>query len=65
MFNSSVLLLALASGFLLCSAHAMEATVKKSPFGKLAAGTPVDLYTLTNAAGLEARITTYGGIWSV
>ena len=62
MFNSSALLLALASGFLLCSAHAMEATLKKSPFGKLAAGTPVDLYTLTNATGMEARITNYGGI---
>ncbi len=62
MFNSSALLLALASGFLLCSAHAMEATLKKSPFGKLTTGTPVDLYTLTNAAGMEARITNYGGI---
>ena len=62
MFKSSALLLALASGLLLCSANAMEATLIKSPFGKLAAGTPVDLYTLTNSTGMEACITTYGGI---
>ena len=62
MFNSSALLLALASGLLLCSAHSMEATLKKSPYGKLATGTPVDLYTLTNATGMEASITNYGGI---
>lgn len=40
----------------------MEATLNQVPFGKLASGTPVDLYTLTNASGMEARITPYGGI---
>ena len=35
--------------------------IKKEPFGKMADGTPVDLYTLTNANGLQAAITTYGG----
>ncbi len=40
----------------------MEASIKKTPFGKLSSGAAVDLYTLTNAAGMEARITTYGGI---
>ncbi|MBN1813333.1 MAG: galactose mutarotase [Anaerolineae bacterium] len=35
--------------------------IKKEPFGKMADGTPVDLYTLTNASGLQAKITTYGG----
>ncbi|HYA48470.1 MAG TPA: aldose epimerase family protein, partial [Burkholderiales bacterium] len=36
--------------------------VTKEPFGTLPDGTPVDLFTLTNRHGLEARITTYGGI---
>jgi aldose 1-epimerase len=34
--------------------------IKKEPFGQ-AAGQPVDIYTLTNANGVEARIMTYGG----
>ena len=36
--------------------------VKKEAFGRLADGTAVDIYTLTNKAGLEARITTSGAI---
>ncbi|RYD38719.1 MAG: galactose mutarotase [Verrucomicrobiaceae bacterium] len=40
----------------------MEPSIQKSPFGKLQSGAPVDLYTLTNAGGMEARITNYGGI---
>ena len=35
--------------------------VKRQPFGKMPDGTPVDIYTLSNANGMEARITTYGG----
>lgn len=35
--------------------------VTQQAFGKTPDGTPVDLYTLTNAHGLEAKITTYGG----
>jgi len=31
-------------------------------FGKLPSGEEVKIYTLTNEAGMEARITTYGGI---
>ena len=38
-----------------------RASIEKRPFGKLADGTPVDLYTLTNRGGVEARITNYGG----
>ena len=34
--------------------------MKKQSFGKMPDGTPVDIYTLTNANGMEARITTYG-----
>ena len=32
-----------------------------SPHGKLADGTKVELYTLRNSRGMEARISTYGG----
>lgn len=35
--------------------------VQKLPFGNLPDGTPVHLYTLTNANGMQARIITYGG----
>ncbi|MBI5915136.1 MAG: galactose mutarotase [Bacteroidetes bacterium] len=40
----------------------MEENITKSPFGTLPDGTSVDLYTLTNKNGLEAKITNYGGI---
>ena len=40
----------------------MEASIKQTPFGKLSSGAAIDLYTLTNASGMEARIATYGGI---
>ena len=36
--------------------------VKKDPFGKTRDGQTVDLYTLTNALGMEVRAMTYGGI---
>ena len=36
--------------------------MQKQPFGTLGDGTAVDLYTLTNRNGLEARIINYGGI---
>lgn len=36
--------------------------LKPEPFGQVPDGQPVALYTLTNAAGLEVRIITYGGI---
>ena len=36
--------------------------VKKEAFGRLADGTAVDIYTLTNRTGIEARIMTYGAI---
>lgn len=37
-------------------------TIRKQAFGKTADGQAVDLYTLTNASGVEAGIMTYGGI---
>ena len=36
--------------------------VKKESFGTLSDGTSVDLYTITNAQGMEIRATNYGGI---
>ncbi len=38
----------------------MAASIEKKDFGKTADGTPVDLYTLTNAKGMKAKIITYG-----
>ena len=52
MFRSALLLFALAL--------VLPAAVKKDPFGRTPAGEPVDIYTLSNAAGLEARVMTYG-----
>ena len=46
-----------------CAAVSTSAgQVSKASFGKLPDGTAVDLYTLRNASGAEAQITTYGGI---
>ena len=36
--------------------------VKKQPFGMMADGQAIDLYTLTNQSGMEASIINYGGI---
>ena len=41
---------------------AMAATVTQAPFGKTPDGAVVDIYTLTNIHGMEARIITYGAI---
>jgi aldose 1-epimerase len=42
-------------------AGADAAPIAKAVFGKTADGKPIDIYTLTNAKGVEARIMTYGG----
>jgi aldose 1-epimerase len=39
-----------------------KAGVEKQSFGATPDGAPVDLYTLTNASGMEVRAITYGGI---
>ncbi len=45
-----------------CKEADKKMEIEKHAFGKMANGTPVELYTLTNANGLEAKITNYGGI---
>jgi aldose 1-epimerase len=47
---------------ILCVAFAAAQTVTKESYGKTAAGENVDLYTLRNSKGVEAKITNYGGI---
>ena len=57
LFAAAMLLLSFAAAI----AHA-QAGVTKQSFGKTEAGENVDLYTLRNTHGVEARITNYGGI---
>jgi aldose 1-epimerase len=44
------------------SMSSSSGNITKASFGKIPDGTPVDIYTLRNANGVEARICTYGGI---
>ncbi len=39
-----------------------KSDVKKQAFGNLPDGSPIELYTLSNAQGMQAEIMTYGGI---
>ncbi|HZM04713.1 MAG TPA: aldose epimerase family protein [Candidatus Saccharimonadales bacterium] len=46
-----------------CASHGSSSgAITKAPFGHALDGTPVEIYTLRNANGVEARICTYGGI---
>lgn len=62
MFAKSIVSTAVALSILiLCATHMQAKTkVTKAPFGKMADGTPVDIYTLAGDT-IEARIMTYGG----
>ncbi len=65
--KTSTAILSLTAAALMMSACAqkketpMSSSITKASFGKLADGAAVDIYTLKNAAGMEAAITTYGG----
>jgi len=48
-----------AAGLLILCAHASAGPITKAPFGR-AGDQNVDIYTLTNANGIEARVMTYG-----
>ena len=41
---------------------AVTRELRRAPFGRTADGRPVELFTLTNAHGIEVRLTNYGGI---
>jgi aldose 1-epimerase len=41
---------------------ANDSTISRAPFGQTPDGTPVEIFTLRNARGMEACITNYGGI---
>src|ERR1044072_8616426 len=56
MFSFAVLFL------ISCAAFAPAQTISKQSFGKTADGQNIDIYTLRNAHGVEAKITNYGGI---
>jgi aldose 1-epimerase len=53
--------LLVCAGFAQAPAKKGQPNVKKQSYGKMPDGTPVDLYVLTNANGMEAHVTAYGG----
>jgi aldose 1-epimerase len=55
------LCLAISAPSLASTNQRSKAKIEKREFGKLADGTSVDLYTLTNRSGVEVQITNYGG----
>jgi len=58
--GSVFLLLVLSIGFLAGCGDSSTAVIEKAGFGTTKDGTAVDVYTLTNANGMEARVITYG-----
>jgi aldose 1-epimerase len=54
--------LAISLGLADASPSAGKHAIKKEVFGKMPAGNSIDVYTLTNSHGIEARIMNFGGI---
>ena len=66
--HAGVVVMTLAAVTLIASARGASAKeapltphIQKAPFGQTASGEAVQIYTLTNKHGIEARIMTYGG----
>ena len=59
--GSVVVVLSLCFASFASTNQSSKAKVEKHEFGRLADGTAVDLYTLTNKNGVEVQITNYGG----
>lgn len=64
MKRMSAFLAAICVGLLIwqCSEQKPKLTITGQPFGSAPDGKSVQLYTLTNAAGMTVQITNYGGI---
>src|SRR3569833_115068 len=60
--SSIVAGLAMALPAFVLRAAPMSDTVTHAPYGKTPAGVAVEIYTLHNSQGMEAKIMTYGGI---
>jgi aldose 1-epimerase len=64
-YSRSVLLLvpvAILCASIVASTQGGASPVKREPFGKMPDGAAVELFTLRNAAGMEVRTISYGGI---
>ena len=57
----SLVLILSTAGFLGTPASGATPGIKKSDFGKMPDGQPVELFTLTNKNGMQVAITNYGG----
>lgn len=56
-------LCSVAAGLLGCASTSPGPDqISRQPFGQTTEGTPIDIYTLRNAKGAEARICNYGGL---
>ncbi len=63
LLGAAVIGVSLASGLLGCaSLSSGSGPVSRQAFGHTPEGTPIELFTLRNASGAEARICNYGGL---
>ena len=58
--RSHIIIAALVLGAAACHRPSMRAHITRTAFGTTADGKPVELFTLTNAHGVEVRAMTYG-----